>query len=56
MFSDAYKFLITLSSTTPMPVSSTAIFASGNRCFAAALAAAAKISFTCSCEYKAYFC
>ena len=34
--------MITLSSTTPMPVSSTAIFASGMRALLAAMAAAKK--------------
>ena len=47
--SEANWFLITLSSTIPIPVSSTAIFASGIRALLAASAAAWKILSTCSC-------
>ena len=40
--------MITLSSTTPIPVSSTAILASGIRILFAAIAASKKILSTCS--------
>ena len=46
MYSEAKWFLITLSSTTPIPVSSTAIRARGMRASAAARAAARKITST----------
>ncbi len=49
MYSEAKWFLITLSSTTPMPVSSTAIFAKGIRILFAARETALKILSTCSC-------
>ncbi len=44
-------FFITLSSTIPIPVSSTASFASGILALSAATAAAKKILSTCSCVY-----
>ena len=42
------EHVMTLSSTTPIPVSSTAIFANGIRAWLAAIAAALKILSTCS--------
>ena len=50
-------FLITLSSTTPIPVSSTACLARGILAWFAAIAAALKILSTCSCVYvENFFC
>ncbi|KXB57932.1 hypothetical protein HMPREF1871_00724 [Gemelliphila asaccharolytica] len=40
IYSDAYKFLVALSSTTPLPVSSTAANAKGPCALSAATAAA----------------
>ncbi len=48
MYSEAKWFFTTLSSTTPIPVSSAAIMASGMRASAAANAAARKIASTFS--------
>ena len=50
MYSAAKWFLMILSSTMPMPVSATAIFARGMRARFAASAAALKIASTCSWE------
>mmetsp|Transcript_27955 Transcript_27955/g.69795 ORF Transcript_27955/g.69795 Transcript_27955/m.69795 type:complete len:247 (+) Transcript_27955:2453-3193(+) len=47
-YSEAKWFLMVLSSRMPMPPSSTAILASGTRCWAAAVAARWKILSTCS--------
>ena len=50
IYSAAKLFFITLSSTIPIPVSSTAILASLILLWLAAKAACLKISSTCSCE------
>ena len=55
MYSEAKLFFITLSSTQPMPVSSTAILARGSLAAHAADAAALKISSTFSWGYSANF-
>ena len=56
MYSLAKWFLIALSSIMPMPVSSTAILASGMRCIFAATAAAKNILSTCSWVKVEYSC
>ena len=53
MYSAAKWFLMTLSSTMPMPVSATAALASSTRALFAAVAAARKILSTCSWVYCA---
>ena len=49
IYSEAYMFLIALSSTIPRPVSSTAIFAKGMCLSKAAIAISCTMWSTCSC-------